>query len=56
VGAPLQLSRGALPGLESFRTDLGLGVDLGLFGIYVSRGISDPGQRTNFYMRLHERF
>lgn len=56
VGAPLQLSSGSLPGLESFRTDLGLGVDLGLFGIYVSRGISDPGQRTNFYLRLHERF
>lgn len=56
VGAPLRLSRGALPGLESFRTDLGLGVDLGLFGLYVARGISDAGQRTNFYLRLHERF
>lgn len=56
VGEPLQLSRGAFPRLASFRTDLGLGVDLGLFGIYVARGISDPGQRTNFYLRLHERF
>ncbi len=56
LGEPLQLPSGTFPRLASFRTDLGLGVDLGLFGIYVARGISDPGQRTNFYLRLHERF
>lgn len=56
AGGPARVGRGSLPALDSFRTDLGVGVELGVFGIYVARGISDPGQRTNVFLRLHDRF
>jgi hypothetical protein len=52
----LWVRRGSLPSLGTFRTDVGLGIDLGVFGVYVAKAISEPGQRANFYVRLHERF
>jgi len=51
-----RLDRVSFPRLDTFRTDLGIGVELGVLGIYVARGISDPGQRTNVFLRLHDRF
>lgn len=56
VSPPLGLSSSSLPALSSFRTDLGVGVDLGTLGVYVARGISDAGQRTNVFLRLRQRF
>ncbi len=52
----LWVGRGGLPGLASFRTDVGLGLDIGLLGLYVAKAVSEPGQGANFYVRLHERF
>lgn len=56
AGPPLRLGRRSFPSLDSFRTDLGVGVDLGVLGLYIARGISDPGLRTHFVVRLNERF
>jgi hypothetical protein len=54
--AELWVRRGSLPSLGTFRTDVGGGIDLGIVGIYAAKAVSDPGQRVNFYVRLHERF
>ena len=54
--AALWVRRGRLPSPDSFRTDVGGGIDLGILGIFVAKAVSEPGQRMNFYIRLHERF
>lgn len=53
---PRALRRGALPGLSSLRTDVGAGLDIGLFGVFVAKAVSDPGLRANIYLRVRDRF
>jgi hypothetical protein len=52
----LQYPRSALPPLSTFRTDLGLGIDLGGLGLYVAKAVSDPSESTNFFVRVRRRF
>ncbi|HEU4629828.1 MAG TPA: polymer-forming cytoskeletal protein [Gemmatimonadaceae bacterium] len=54
--AALWTSRGSLPSLSSFRTDVGFGLDLGVLGVFVAKAVSEPGQPANFYIRLRDRF
>lgn len=59
VGAPddsMTYSRGTLPPVSSFRTDVGLGLDLGFFGLYGAKSVSTPSQPANFFIRLRHRF
>jgi hypothetical protein len=65
VGAPpaalagadeLWTSRGSLPALSSFRADVGVGLDLGVLGVFVAKSVSGPGQGPNLYIRLRDRF
>jgi hypothetical protein len=65
VGAPpaglagadeLWTSRRSLPSPSSFRTDVGLGLDLGVLGVFVAKSVSGPGQGPNLYIRLRDRF
>jgi hypothetical protein len=52
----LQYEQGQFPGLGTFRTDLGLGLELDPFGVYVAKSVSDPKQPANFFVRLRGRF
>lgn len=45
-----------IPPLGTFRTDIGVGVDLGLFGIYAAKSVSESGEPINFFLRARRRF
>lgn len=45
-----------IPPLGTFRSDIGIGVDLGLFGIYAAKAISESGEPINFFLRARRRF
>lgn len=52
----LSFDRGKLPPLGSFRTDLGVGLDFDLFGVYVAKAMSAPKEPANFFVRIRHRF
>lgn len=52
----LVYSASAIPPLGTFRTDLGIGVDLGLFGIYAAKSLSESGEPVNIFLRARRRF
>ena len=52
----IQYPRGSLPGLGTFRTDIGIGLDIGLLGIYVAKSISHSKEPANVFVRLRHRF
>ncbi len=59
VGPPsgtLQYRSGSIPAFGTFRTDVGLGLDLGIFGIYAAKAVSDASQPANFFLRARRRF
>jgi hypothetical protein len=59
VGEPtpdLRYSGGKFPPTRSWRTDVGLGLDFGDFGVYVAQAVSQTSLRPNVYMRLGHRF
>jgi hypothetical protein len=55
-GASLTYDRNKLPPLSSFRTDLGLGLDFSLIGVYAAKAMSAPTQPVNFFVRIRHRF
>ncbi len=48
--------RDRLPPLSTFRSDVGIGLDLGGFGVYGAKAVSTPSQPANFFVRLRHRF
>lgn len=52
----LEYPSGSLPGFDTFRTDVGAGLDLGLFGIYVAKAVSSSKEPANFFVRIRDRF
>jgi len=52
----LRYPSGALPPFGTYRTDLGLGLDLGVAGLYVAKAVSSPKEPANFFVRIHNRF
>ena len=59
VGPPsgtLQYRNGSIPPFGTFRTDLGLGLDLGIIGVYAAKAVSDASQPANFFLRVRRRF
>jgi hypothetical protein len=59
VGAPgdsLSFGRNTLPPLSTFRTDLGLGLDFSIIGVYAARAMSSPTEPVNFFVRIRHRF
>jgi hypothetical protein len=52
----LTYDRNVLPPLSTFRTDLGIGLDFDLFGVYVAKSMSSPNERPNFFLRVRHRF
>ena len=47
---------GGIPPLSTFRSDVGVGLDLRLIGFYVARALSDAHEPLNFFVRLRHRF
>jgi cytoskeletal protein CcmA (bactofilin family) len=47
---------GEFPPFRSFRSDVGAGVDLGVMGFYVAKGVSIAHEPANFFVRLKHRF
>lgn len=45
-----------IPPPGTFRTDVGVGVDLGLFGIYAAKSLSEAGEPANVFLRARRRF
>jgi hypothetical protein len=56
AGHDLIYSSGRIPPLSTFGADFGLGVDLGLLGVYVAKSISESGEPVNLIFRAHARF
>jgi Omp85 superfamily domain len=59
VGQPsgtLEYSSHSFPRFGTFRTDVGLGLDLGIFGIYAAKAVSSPKEPGNVFMRVHRLF
>jgi len=52
----LTYGNGTLPPLSTFRSDIGLGLDLGGIGIYAAKSVSTPAEPVNFFVRLRHRF
>jgi len=52
----LQYGRGQLPAPGTFRTDVGLGLDFDILGLYVAKAVSDSKEPANFFVRVQRRF
>ena len=61
VGTPtandsLTYSSGDLPPLSTLKTDIGLGLDFDIFGVYVAKALSSPKVPANIFVRIRHRF
>ncbi len=52
----LRYSAGSAPSFGSFRSDVGLGLDLGLFGVYAAKAVSVSKEPANVFVRVSRRF
>lgn len=50
------LNSNELPALSTFRTDIGIGLDVMGLGIYGAKALSAPSEPLNFFVRLRHRF
>jgi hypothetical protein len=48
--------RTVLPPLETFRTDIGLGLDARVIGFFVAKAVSHRKEPANFFVRVRHRF
>lgn len=47
---------GKFPGLNTFQSDVGAGIDLSLFGVYIAKALSVKNESPNVFVRLKHRF
>jgi hypothetical protein len=52
----LVYSRGSIPPPNTFMADVGIGIDVGLFGVYVAKALSESGEPVNLLLRARSRF
>jgi len=52
----LQYPKDQLPGVSTFKTDIGVGFDAGLIGLFVAKSVSDSKEPPNFFVRVGKRF
>jgi cytoskeletal protein CcmA (bactofilin family) len=52
----MQYPKDRLPSLGTFKTDVGIGFDAGLIGLYVAKSVSDLKEPPNFFVRVERRF
>ncbi len=53
---PDAFGRWTLPPVRTFQSDVGLGLDLSLVGVYFARGVSGGNPPTNVFVRVRHRF
>lgn len=53
---PVIYDRGVLPPLATFKTDLGIGLDFDVVGVYVAKAMSAPRAPANLFVRIRHRF
>ena len=59
VGEPngtLTYASGRIPSFETFRTDIGGGLDFGGVGLYLAKAMADSGEPLRAFVRLRHRF
>ena len=56
AGDSLTFEREKLPPLSTFKTDLGVGLDFDVIGLYVAKGMSAPKEPANVFVRIRHRF
>lgn len=52
----LQYPANAFPSLDTFQTDVGVGLDFDVIGLYLAKSLSNTGEPPNFFVRLGHRF
>ena len=52
----LTYPKDAFPSISTFRTDLGIGFDAGMIGLFMAKSVSDAKEPPNFYVRVSNRF
>jgi hypothetical protein len=52
----MQYPKDRLPSLSTFKTDIGVGFDAGLIGLYIAKSVSDSKEPPNFFVRVARRF
>ena len=52
----MQYPKDKLPSLSTFKTDIGIGFDAGLLGIFVAKSVTDSDEPPNFFVRVGRRF
>jgi hypothetical protein len=55
-GEGMQYPARSLPGLRTFRADVGGGLDFGLLGVYVAKAVSKWSEPVNYFVRVRHRF
>jgi hypothetical protein len=48
--------KGKIPPVNTFRSDIGLGLDFGGLGVYAAKALSRSEEPVNFFLRLQRRF
>ena len=56
TASELYVKGNALPALNSFKVDLGGGIDFGDFGVYWAKAVRDRDEPGRFFVRLQHRF
>ena len=52
----MQYTKDRFPSLSTFKTDIGVGFDGGLIGLYIAKSVSDSKEPPNFFVRVARRF
>lgn len=52
----LRYPKDQIPSLSTFKTDLGVGFDGGLIGVFVAKSVSDSKEPPRFFVRVGRRF
>jgi len=55
-GPPMTYTSGGMPPLGSFRSDLGVGLDFDVLGIYLAKPLSSPQLPMRLFLSLQHRF
>jgi hypothetical protein len=56
TGDELTLDRSKLPKLSTFKSNLGLGLDFDIIGLYAAKAMAAPKEPANFFVRIRHRF
>ena len=55
-GDELTFDRNKFPKFSTFKTDLGLGLDFDVIGLYAAKAMAAPKEPANFFVRIRHRF